>query len=116
VVQNALTNDYIVIGLGTTMSTLLAQYFCQTGWTMQLSGGDTMAVATSNQKCVQRTTDNSVTPPVTTSYTWSAVAFSFTKTNATMGTSTGHFMGPFTASDGTSGSCDLTFTGPLTRN
>ena len=106
----------VVITLGTTSSTVLAQYYCQTGWTMQLSGGNTMAVATSNQMCTQRTTDTSVNPPIDTAYTWSAVAFSFTKTGANTGMSTGHLAGPFTASDNTSGTCDLMFNGPLTRN
>ncbi len=113
VVQNALTGDYIVIGLGTTASTVLAQYRCQAGWTMQLSSGNTMAVATSNQKCMQQTTVG--TPPVTTTYTWSALAFSFTKVSAGMATTTGRFMGPFTATDNTTGSCDLTFSGPLSK-
>ena len=117
VVHRALTTaDYMVINLGTTSSTVLAQYYCQTGWTMQLSSGNTMAVATSNQMCTQRTTDNTVNPPITTAYTWSALTFSFTKTGAMTGTSAGHLMGPFTASDNTMGSCDLTFTGPLTKN
>lgn len=117
VVHRALTTaDYMVINLGTTSSTVLAQYYCQNGWTMQLSSGNTMVVATSNQMCTQRTTDNTVNPPITTSYTWSALTFSFTKTGAMTGTSTGRLMGPFTASDNTSGSCDLTFTGPLTKN
>jgi hypothetical protein len=117
VVQRALTStDYMVITLGTTASTVLAQYYCQTGWTMQLSSGNTMAVATSNQMCTQRTTDNSVNPPITTAYTWSAVTFSFTKTGASTGMSTGHLMGPFTASDNTSGTCDLSFTGPMTKS
>ena len=117
VVQRPLTStDYMVITLGTTASTVLAQYYCQTGWAMQLSGGNTMAVATSNQMCTQRTTDNTVNPPITTAYTWSALTFSFTKTGAMTGTSAGHLMGPFTASDNTSGTCDLSFTGPLTKN
>jgi hypothetical protein len=117
VVQRPLTStDYMVITLGTTASTVLAQYYCQTGWTMQLSSGNTMAVATSNQMCTQRTTDNTVNPPITTAYTWSAVTFSFTKTGASTGMSTGHLMGPFTASDNTSGTCDLSFTGPMTKS
>jgi len=117
VVQRPLNaGDYMVIVLGTTASTVLAQFYCQAGWTMQLSGGNTMAVATSNQTCIQRTTDNTVNPPVTTAYTWSAVTFSITKTSATTGTSTGHFSGPFSASDNTSGTCDLSFSGPLTKN
>jgi hypothetical protein len=117
VVQRPLTStDYMLITLGTTASTVLAQYYCQAGWTMQLSSGNTMAVAPSNQTCVQRTTDNTVNPPITTAYTWSAVTFSFTKTGANTGMSTGHLMGPFAASDNTSGTCDLSFTGPLTRN
>ena len=115
VVQSALTGDYILIGLGTTASTVLAQYRCQTGWTMQLSGGNTMAVATSNQTCMQQTIFGN--PAVTTTYTWSALAFSFTKTSGSTATATGQFMGPFTASDSTmGGSCDLTFSGPLTKN
>ena len=74
VVQRPLTStDYMLITLGTTASTVLAQYYCQAGWTLQLSSGNTMAVATSNQTCIQRTTDNTVNPPITTSYTWSAV-------------------------------------------
>ncbi len=115
-IHGALTGDYIVIGLGTTAATVLAHYYCDTGWTMQLSSGDTMAVATSNQTCVQRTTDSTATPPVSTAYTWSAVTFSFTKTSALTGMSTGHLMGPFSASDGTNGTCDLTFTGPLIKS
>ena len=113
--HGALTGDYIVIGVGTTMSTVLAAYYCQSGWTMQLSSGNTMAIATSNQTCVVRTTDSS-TPPVTTAYTWSPVTFSFTKTSATTASSTGHFTGPFSATDGTNGTCDVTFTGPLTKS
>ena len=109
------TNDYIVISLGTMTSTVLAQWYCQTGWTMQLSSGNTMAVATSNQSCVQRTTDNS-TPPVTTTYTWSPVMFSFTKLTATTAMSTGHLAGPFTDSNNVMGTCDLTFSGPLSKN
>ncbi len=116
VLHRALTGDYIVMKLGTVAATVLAQYYCDTGWTMQLSGGDTMAVATSNQKCTEKTTDSTVTPAVTTTYTWSAVVFTFTKTAAQAGMSTGHFMGPFSATDGTSGSCDVMFTGPMTKN
>jgi hypothetical protein len=114
--SGATTNDYIVINLGTTASTILAQWYCQTGWTMQLSSGNTMAVATSNQNCVQRTTDNSVTPPVTTSFTWSPMTFSFTKLTATTAMTTGHFTGPFMDSNNVMGTCDLTFSGPLTKN
>lgn len=114
VVQSALTGDYIVIGLGTTAATVLAQYRCQAGWTMQLSGGNTMAVATSNQKCTQQTTVGN--PAVTTTYTWSAVAFTFTKISASTAMTTGRFMGPFTDSDNVTGTCDLTFSGPLTKN
>ncbi len=116
VVHRALTNDYIVIGLGTTQSTVLAQYYCQTGWTMQLSGGNTMAVATSNQNCKEMTTDTTVSPAVTTTYTWQALMFTFTKTSATAGSATGQFTGPFTATDNTMGSCDVMFTGPMTKS
>jgi hypothetical protein len=107
--------DYILIGLGTLAGTLNLKYFCDSGWNMQLSSGNTMAVATSNQTCIQRTTDNSVNPPVTTAYTWSPTMFSFTKTSATAATTSGRLTGPFAASDGTSGTCDLTFSGPLTK-
>lgn len=107
--------DYILIGLGTLSATLNLKYFCDSGWTMQLSSGNTMAVATSNQTCIQRTTDNSVNPPVTTAYTWSPVMFTFTKTSATAATANARLSGPFAASNGTSGTCDLTFSGPLTK-
>jgi hypothetical protein len=116
--SNGTPADYILISLGTLAGTLNVKYFCDTGWTMQLSSGNTMANTTSNQMCVQRTTDNSVTPPVTTAYTWSPVTFSFTKTSATAATTTGHLAGPFTATNGinsTSGTCDLSFSGPLTK-
>ena len=113
--SNGTPADYILIGLGTLSATLNAKYFCDSGWTMQLSSGNTMAVATSNQTCIQRTTDNSATPPVTTAYTWSPMPFSFTKTSATTATTTGHLTGPFAATNGTSGTCDLTFSGPLTK-
>jgi hypothetical protein len=116
VVHRNLTSDYIVMNLGTAAATVLAQYYCDTGWTMQLSGGNTMAVATSNQSCVEITTDSTVSPAVTTTYTWSALAFAFTKTSALAATSTGHFMGSFSASDGTNGTCDVMFTGPMTKN
>lgn len=107
--------DYILISLGTLAGTLNAKYFCDSGWTMQLSSGNTMANATSGQTCIQRTTDNSVTPPVTTAYTWSPMTFSFTKTSATAATTNGSLSGPFAASDGTSGTCTLSFSGPLTK-
>lgn len=116
-IQRALNGtpaDYILIGLG-ALSTLNAKYFCDTGWTMQLSSGNTMAVAPSNQTCIQRTTDNSVTPPVTTAYTWSPMTFSFTKTSATTATTSGHLTSTFSATNGTAGTCELSFTGPLTK-
>jgi hypothetical protein len=115
-VHRALTGDYIMVGLGTTQSTVLAQYYCQTGWTMQLSGGNTMVVATSNQTCVEMTTDTTVSPAVTTTYNWSAIMFTFTKTSTMTAMASGHFAGTFTATDSTLGSCDVMFTGPMTKN
>ncbi len=115
-IHRALTGDYIVIGLATAQATVLAQYYCQTGWAMQLSGGNTMAIATSNQKCMEMTTDTTVTPAVTTTYNWSAIAFTFTKTSAAGASATGRFMGPFSATDNTMGTCDVMFTGPMTKN
>ena len=107
--SNGTPADYILIGLGTLSATLNAKYFCDTGWTMQLSSGNTMAVASSNQSCVQRTTDNSVSPPVTTAYTWSPTMFSLTKTSATAGTTSGrlhgHLRGRANGSAGTCGRC-----------
>lgn len=114
--HDPLTGDYIVVGLGTTQSTVLAQYHCQTGWMLQLSGGNTMAVATSNQKCTEMTTDTTVTPAVVTTFNWSAIMFTFTKTTATAASASGHLTGPFTGTDNSSGSCDVMFTGPMTKN
>jgi hypothetical protein len=113
--SNGTPADYILISLGTLPGTLNLKYFCDSGWTMQLSSGNTMATATSNQMCIQRTTDSKANPPVTTAYTWSPVMFSFTKTSATAATTSARLTGPFAASDGTSGTCDLTFSGPLTK-
>jgi hypothetical protein len=114
--HDALTGDYMVIGLGTAQSTVLAQYHCPTGWMLQLSSGNTMAVATPNQKCTEMTTDTTVTPPVVTTFNWSEAAFTFTKTGATAASASGRLMGPFTGTDNTSGSCDVMFTGPMTKN
>ena len=116
--QRPLTStDFMVITLGTTASTVLAQYYCQTGWTMQLSSGNTMAVATSNQMCIQRTTDNiGQSSDYYRLHLVGRDVLVHEDRRPTRDMSTGHLTGPFTASDNTSGTCDLSFTGPLTKN
>ena len=97
------------------VATVLAQYYCQTGWTCSSRAATPWPSpprtrpASSDDRQHGQSADH-------TAYTWSAVTFSFTKTGANTGMSTGHLMGPFTASDSTSGRRDLSFTGPLTKN
>jgi hypothetical protein len=52
---------------------------------------------------------------VTTTYMFSALAFSLTTRDGKTGQFAGHLSGPFTASDNTSGSCNFTLSGQLTK-
>ena len=107
--QRALTGDSITILTGNVG--LLEQYYCQTGWNLRLPLGTTTAVAPTGQTCVERTTDSG--SGIMTTYTWSASELSFTTSDGQTATTTGHIMGPFSASDNTHGTCDVTYTGPL---
>jgi hypothetical protein len=107
-----LTGDSIALSTGPVG--LVAQYYCQSGWTLRLPIGATTAVAPPGQMCVEHTTDP--TSGIMTAYSWSAVDLSFMTSNGTTAMSTGHLTGPFSASDGSSGSCTVAFTGPLGKS
>jgi hypothetical protein len=110
VIHNALTaDDFIVVSRAAVGLSL--QYFCETGWNLRLPAGSTTAVALAGQTCRQQTTSGGIN----TTYNWTATALMFSTTDGRTATTSGHLQGPFTATDNTSGTCEIMFSGPLSK-
>jgi hypothetical protein len=108
-ISSSLSGDFMVVTLSGTG--LLAQYYCNAGWNLRLPAGSTTAVVQTGQTCVYSSTQSGVT----TSYTFAALAFSLTTSNGQLGQFSGHLSGPFSASDGTTGTCNFNLAGQLTK-
>ena len=108
-VSQPLSGDFMVVSLaGTGLS---AQYFCDAGWNLDLPTGTNTTVVRTGQMCTFRTTASGIT----TAYMFSGLAFSLMTSNGLSATFAAHFTGPFSASDGTSGTCNFTLSGQLTK-
>jgi hypothetical protein len=90
---------------------LSLQYHCQNGWNLRLPAASTTAVAIAGQTCRELT----ATGGVTTTFNWGATALMFTTADGTTATTSGRLQGPFTASDNSNGTCDIMFSGALTK-
>jgi hypothetical protein len=101
--------DFIIVNQ--SGSSLSANYFCD--WSLTLPSGGNTGTAPLGQSCTETTTDSTGT--IMTTYTWSALAFTFTLDGSDSATSAGHVSGPFTDSTGVAGTCDVTFSGPLSK-
>lgn len=104
----ALAGDFIEVTR--SGATLLAGYYCI--WTLNLPAGSDTATAGSGQSCEQDVPDT--TSGVTFTYAWTESEFSFTTADGLSATVTGHVTGPYTATNGASGTCDGMFSGSLT--
>jgi hypothetical protein len=92
-------------------SGLLATYYC--GWVLHRGSASLAAVADAGQSC-QQVVPGSGTD-ATFTYTWHGDAFSFSTMDGETGMVTGHVEGPFSGSDGSTGTCDGKFSGSLTK-
>jgi hypothetical protein len=99
--------DFITVVVGGPG--VLAQYYCDSGWKLRLTAAQTMAVADTGQTCRKSTT----VAGVTTTYDWSALAFTFGTIDGQAATATGHVSGSFSDSNGVTGTCDVMFNGQL---
>ena len=88
---------------------IVASYFCD--WMLHATGAT--ATADPGQSCSEMI-PNQMSGVIYT-YTWSAKEFSFSTSNGQKASVSGHVGGPFTASDGSRGTCDGVFTGMLTK-
>ena len=110
VIHNTLTQDIFIVVTRAAVG-LSLQYHCANGWNLRLPLGTSTAIAVANQTCREQTTSGGVT----TTFNWSASALMFTTADGRTATASGHLQGPFTATDNTNGTCDLMFSGPLTK-
>ena len=90
---------------------LVVTYYCD--WVLHRSPGSAEAVVDTAppQTCNQR--DD--TTAITYTYHWSTNRFSLATTDGKIATIGGHVFGPFDASDRSTGTCDGTFSGELTK-
>ncbi|HET6149127.1 MAG TPA: hypothetical protein VFH68_16435 [Polyangia bacterium] len=109
-INNQLTSAVFIIvtrgGAG-----LLLRYYCQDGWNMRLPLATNTALAIAGQTC----RDSTVSGGVTTTYTWGAPTLTFTTSNGQTASISGHLAGPFSDSNGINGTCDIMFSGSLTK-
>ena len=107
------TADFVVVARGTTSSGVLIEYFCDSGWALGVASSGTTASATAGQPTCTTTTTQA---GITTMFTWTVVTFTFNTSDGASGSLSGHLMGPFTATDHTTGTCDITFMGNVTKS
>jgi hypothetical protein len=101
-------SDYITVMAGTT-APLIAFYYCD--WNLDVNAAGTAAVIRAGQSCTAA--DTSVVPPVT--YTWTGESFTLNSSDGVTGTIQASIPYTYTSTAGT-GTCSVTFTGPVMKN
>lgn len=107
--MRALVGDYLVVVKYETG--LLADYYCE--WKLHRAPGATKATLDPAQMC-NKTVKDTVSG-VDFTYTWVGKTFVFSTTDGRRATLEGHVVGDYTASDQSTGTCDGTFSGQLTK-
>jgi hypothetical protein len=105
----SLAGDYVVLVKGGTG--LVASYYCD--WTLHRPLGTTKATLDPGQSCNQVVTPKD--SKVTYTYMWSGKSFTFSTQDGVTATVSGQVAGPYTGTDGSTGMCDGSFDGKLTK-
>ena len=100
---------FVVTRAGTTLT---AGYYCD--WFLHVPAGSRTTVIDPAQSCIQDVPDTGT--GVTFHYNWSGTEFALTTSNGLSGSISGTVKGPFTATDGSSGTCEGKFTGTLSKS